>query len=80
MDFVKSYLGTNEPLTFFPHFLQNPHCTVSKYFSNIFFLKDILILFNLLCSIKKGDFENRKVPNRDFSTKSVPDYCGVSNM
>ena len=28
---------------------------------------------------KKGDFENPKVPNRDFSTKSVPDYCGFSN-
>ena len=25
---------------------------------------------------KKGDFENQKVPNRDFSTKSVPDLWG----
>ena len=28
---------------------------------------------------KKGDFENPKVPNRDFSTKSVSDQCGFSN-
>ena len=28
---------------------------------------------------KKGDFENPKVPNRDFSTKSVSDLCGFSN-
>jgi hypothetical protein len=28
---------------------------------------------------KKGDFENLKVQNRDFSTKSVPDSCGFPN-
>jgi hypothetical protein len=78
----------------------------STFFSIIFrtfFQKEIIILFNLLCSIiwaiglsfkfsftkliynkkesgqilivkisKEGDFENPKVPNRDFSTKSVP--------
>ena len=28
---------------------------------------------------QKGDVENSKVPNYNFSTKSVPDYCGFSN-
>ena len=28
---------------------------------------------------KNGDFENPKVPNNDFSTKSVFCYCGFSN-
>ena len=27
---------------------------------------------------KKGDFENPKVPDCYFSTKSVPNYCGFS--
>ena len=28
---------------------------------------------------QKGDFENPKVPNRDFGTKSVPDQYAFSN-
>ena len=28
---------------------------------------------------KKGDFENPKVQNHDFSTKLVPDQCGFPN-
>jgi hypothetical protein len=28
---------------------------------------------------KKGDFEIPKVPNHNFSTKSVSNYCGFSN-
>ena len=28
---------------------------------------------------QKGDFENPKIQNHNFSTKSVPDYCSFSN-
>ena len=28
---------------------------------------------------KKGDFENPKIQNNDFITKSFPNYCGFSN-
>ena len=53
---------------------------ISTFFQFFFKQKLILILFNLLCSsefVQKGDFANLKVPNRDFSTKSVPDQCGL---
>ena len=34
---------------------------------------------NSLKMSKKGDFENLKVINHDFSTKSVPEYYGFLN-
>ena len=41
--------------------------------------KGYILLIKIIKISKKVDFENPKVQNCNFSTKSVPDQCGFSN-